>query len=131
MTWVFNGICAGMLFGIIAFCVFHFVFGWINALYHKIKDGDLCSSDDTVGNVAGIGAIIVVVFWIVVGIWLQCSDKWVDFYDDQGEVIETYQITDYDESWFRDGTTFYLKDGRKIVKQDCIYEIRFQEDEVK
>ena len=91
----------------------------------------MCSSDDTVGNVAGIGAIIVVVFWIVVGIWLQCSDKWVDFYDDQGEVIETYQITDYDESCFRDGTTFYLKDGRKIVKQDCIYEIRFMEEDLK
>ena len=126
--WIFNGICAAILFGTIAFCVLHFVFGWINALYHKIKDGDLYSCDDIVGNVAGIGAAIVITFWIVIGIWMQCSDKWVDFYDDQREVIETYQITNYDESWFRDGVTFYLTDGRKIVKQDCIYEIRFEED---
>ena len=131
MTWVFNGICAGILFGIITFLVLLVVFGWVNALYHKIKDGDLCSSDDTVGNVAGIGAIIVVVFWLAVGIWLQCSDKYVYFYDDQGEVIETYQITDYDESCFRDGVSFTLKDGRTIVKQDCIYDIRFEEEDLK
>lgn len=128
--WIFNGICAGMLFGIIVFLVLWFVVGWINALYHKIKDGDLYSCDDTVGNVAGIGAIIVAVFWLAAGIWMQCSDKWVDFYDDQGQIIETYQITDYDESWFRDGVSFTLKDGRTIVKQDCIYDIRFW-DEVK
>ena len=131
MTWVFNGICAGILFGIITFLVLLVVFGWVNALYHKIKDGDLCSSDDTVGNVAGIGAVIVVVFWIVVGIWLQCSDKWVDFYDDQGEIIETYQITDYVTSWFGNSVKFYLKDGRTMVKQDCIYEIRFEEEDLK
>lgn len=129
MELVFNGVCAGMLFGIIAFFVLHLVFGWINALYHKIKDGCLCSYDETVDNVAVIGAILVCLFWVGSGIWLQCSDKWVDFYDNDGNVIETYQITNYDESFFNSSIEFTLKDGRTIVKQDCIYDIRFCEED--
>ena len=131
MTWVFNGICAGILFGTITFLVLWLVFGWINALYHKIKDGDLYSCDEIVSNVAGIGAILVCLFWVGSGIWLQCSDKYVDFYNDNGQIVETYQITDYDESWFRNGVSFTLKDGRTIFKQNCIYNIRFEEEDLK
>ena len=129
MSYILGGIMAGFLFGVITFFVLWIVFGWINALYHKIKDGSLCSEDDTVCKVAVIGAAIVATFWIVMGIWMQLEDKWVDFYNDNGQIVETYQITDYNKSLFGDSVTFYLTDGRKIVKQDCIYEIRFEGEE--
>lgn len=128
MSYVFAGIMVGLLCGIVAFFVLWFVFGWINALYHKIKEGDLYSSDDTVIPVALVLAAAVCLFWIGFGIWVQCQDKWVDFYDNDGNVVETYQITDYDTSWFGDSIKFYLEDGRTMVKQDCIYDIRFEED---
>ena len=126
MTYVLGGIMAGFLFGVIAFFVLWIVFGWINALYHKIKGGSFCSYDDTVCKVAVIGAIIVCLFWTGSGIWMQLEDKWVDFYNNEGQIVETYQITDYNKSWFGDGVTFYLTDGRKIIKQDCVYNIRFE-----
>lgn len=129
MSYILGGIMAGFLFGVITFFVLWIVFGWINALYHKIKDGSLCSEGDTVCKVAVIGAAIVSTFWIVMGIWMQLEDKWVDFYNDNGQIVETYQITDYNKSLFGDSVTFYLTDGRKIVKQDCIYEIRFEGEE--
>lgn len=131
MSYVFAGILDGLLCGVIAFFVLWVVFGWINALYHKIKDGSLSSDDDTACKVAVIGAAIVITFWIVMGTWMQLEDKWVDFYNDEGQIVETYQITDYDKSWFGDGVTFYLKDGRTMVKQDCVYNIRFEGEEIK
>ena len=129
MSYILAGIMAGLLFGVITFFVLWVVFGWINALYHKIKDGSLCSYDDTVCKVAVIGAAIVVTFFIVMGIWMQLEDKWVDFYNNEGQIVETYQITDYDKSWFGNGVTFYLTDGRTIVKEDCVYNIRFEGEE--
>ena len=131
MSYVFAGIILGLLFGVIAFFVLFGVSFLIYGLYYKIKEGGFSADAEKTCLIGIIGAIIVFCFWTGHGIWMQCQDKWVDFYDDNGQIVETYQITDYDTSWLGNSVKFYLKDGRTMVKQDCIYEIRFEEDEVK
>ena len=131
MNYVFAGIILGLLFGVIAFFVLWGVSFLIQGLYYKIKEGDFNADAEITCFIGIIGAIIVFCFWTGHGIYMQCQDKWVDFYDNDGNVVETYQITDYDTSFLSDSVKFYLKDGRTMVKQDCIYEIRFEEDEVK
>ena len=131
MSYVFAGIILGLLFGVIALFVLWGVSFLICGLYYKIKEGDFSADAEKTCLIGIIGAIIVFCFWTGHGIWMQCQDKWVDFYDNDGNVVETYQITDYDTSWLSDSVKFYLKDGRTMVKQDCIYDIRFEEDEVK
>lgn len=131
MSFVFDGIIVGLFFGMIALFVLWGVSFLIQGLYYKIKEGDFSADAEITCLIGIIGAIIVFCFCTGLGIWEQCQDKWVDFYDNDGNVVETYQITDYDTSWFGNSVKFYLKDGRTMVKQDCIYEIRFEEDEVK
>ena len=125
MSYVFDGIMVGLLFGVIAYVVFAFICTGINALYNKIKDGEFIISDKSL-LVPIIPAVIISVMCIICGIQMRLEDKWVDFYNNEGQIVETYQITDYDKSWFGNGTTFYLTDGRMIVKKDCIYNIRFE-----
>lgn len=62
---------------------------------------------------------------------MQSADMWVDFYDDNGQIVETYEITNYDTKLYGDGVMFYLTDGRTIVRKDCIYDIRFEEEDLK
>lgn len=131
MTWVCNGILIGLLFGLIALFVLWGVSFLICGLYYKIKEGDFSADAEKTFLIGIIGAIIVFCFWTGCGIWMQRQDKWVDFYDDNGQIVETYEITDYDTSWLGNSVKFYLKDGRTMVKQDCIYDIRFEEDDLK
>lgn len=128
MRYVFAGIIAGLFFGMIAFFVLWFVSFLIQGLYCKIKEGYFSADGEIICLIGIIGAIIVFCFCTGCGIWMQCQDKWVDFYDNDGNVVETYQITDYDTSLISNSVKFYLKDGRTMVKQDCIYDIRFEED---
>lgn len=78
-----------------------------------------------------IPTIIIFAVCVIWGVRMQSVDMWVDFYDDNGQIVETYEITNYDTKLYGDGVTFYLTDGRTIVRKDCIYDIRFGEDEVK
>lgn len=75
-----------------------------------------------------IPAIIIFTFCVIRGVLMQSTDMWVDFYNEDGQIVETYEITNYDTKLYGDGVTFYLTDGRTIVRKDCIYEIRFKED---
>ena len=129
MSYIFAGILIGLLFGLIALFVLWGVSFLICGLYYKIKEGDFSADAEKTFLIGIIGAIIVFCFWTGRGIWMQRQDKWVDFYDDNGQIVETYEITDYDTSWLGNSVKFYLKDGRTMVKQDCIYEIRFEEDD--
>lgn len=130
MSYVFDGVIVGLFFGVIALFVLWLVSFLICSLYYKIKKGDFSADAEKTCLIGIIGAIIVFCFCTGCGIWVQCQDKWVDFYDNDGNIVETYEITDYDTSWFNNSVKFYLEDGRTMVKQDCIYEIRFHEDEV-
>lgn len=78
-----------------------------------------------------IPTIIIFAVCVIWGVRMQSADMWVDFYDDNGQIVETYEITNYDTKLYGDGVTFYLTDGRTIVRKDCIYNVRFEEDEVK
>lgn len=73
-----------------------------------------------------IPAIIVFAICVILGVRMQTIDKYVDFYNEDGQIIETYQITNYDTKRYGDSVIFYLTDGRVIVKQDCVYNIRFE-----
>ena len=116
--WIFKGIIFGILFACIV--------DGIILLVELLRDDGYIKKRFFV-----IPTIIIFVVSVICGVLMQSADMWVDFYDDNGNIVETYEITNYDTKLYGDGVTFYLKDGRKIVKQDCIYEIRFEEDEVK
>lgn len=131
MRYVFSGVILGLLFGVIALFVLWGVSFLIYGLYYKIKEGNFRADGMKTYLIGIIGAIIVFCYYTGCGIWMKCQDKFVDFYDDNGQIIETYEIKDYDTSWFSNSVKFYLKDGRTMVKQDCIYEIRFKEDDLK
>ena len=113
--WVVKGILLGIIL-----CIF--VDGII-LLVELLRDDGYIKNRFFV-----IPTIIIFAICVILGVLMQSADMWVDFYDDNGQIVETYEITNYDTKLYGDGVTFYLTDGRKIVKQDCIYEIRFKED---
>ena len=111
--WIFDGIILGILFGVLTVGIFLVV--------ELLRDNGYINTKLLV-----IPAIIVFTVCVIFGVRMQTVDKWVDFYDDNGQIIETYEITYYSRKMYGDGTTFYLTDGRTIVKKDCIYNIRFE-----
>lgn len=113
--WIVKGILLGILF-----CIF--VDGII-LLVELLRDDGYIKKRFFV-----IPTIIIFAVCLIWGVRMQSADMWVDFYDDNGQIVETYEITNYDTKLYGDGTTFYLKDGRTIVRKDCIYNIRFEED---
>lgn len=114
-------ILKGVLFGIL-FCI---SVDGIILLVELLRDDGFIKTRFLV-----IPAIIIFTVCVIWGVRMQTTDMWVDFYDDNGQIVETYEITNYDTKLYGDGVTFYLTDGRTIVRKDCIYNIRF-EDEVK
>lgn len=113
--WIFKGILLGILF-----CIFVDV---IILLVELLRDDGYIKKRFFV-----IPTIIIFAVCLIWGVLMQSTDMWVDFYDDNGQIVETYEITNYSTKLYGDGVTFYLKDGRTIVRKDCIYEIRFEED---
>ena len=111
--WIFDGIILGILFGVLTVGIFLVV--------ELLRDNGYINTKLLV-----IPAIIVFAVCVIMGVRMQTVDKWVDFYDDNGQIVETYEITYYSRKMYGDGTTFYLTDGRTIVKKDCIYNIRFE-----
>lgn len=111
--WIADGIIMGILLGVLVILIFLVV--------ELLRDNGYVSTKLLV-----IPAIIVFAICVILGVRMQTIDKYVDFYDEDGQIIETYQITDYDTKRYGDGVTFYLTDGRVIVKQDCVYNIRFE-----
>lgn len=114
--WIFDGIIMGILLGVLVVGIF-FVVG-------LLLDNGYVSTKLLV--IPAIPAIIVFAICVILGVRMQTIDKYVDFYNEDGQIIETYQITDYDTKRYGDGVAFYLTDGRVIVKQDCVYNIRFE-----
>lgn len=117
--WIIKGLLCGIMLGLLVYMIFALIFSIISA------------TNDKALTISIIPAIIVFAFCVFGGTQMQSTDMWVDFYDEDGQIVETYEIKDYDTRRYGDSTTFYLKDGRTIVRKDCIYEIRFVEDEVK
>ena len=111
--WIFDGIILGILFGVLTVGIFLVV--------ELLRDNGYINTKLLV-----IPAIIVFAVCVIMGVRMQTVDKWVDFYDDNGQIVETYEITYYSRKMYGDGTTFYLTDGRTIVKEDCVYNIRFE-----
>lgn len=111
--WIADGIIMGILLGVLVVGIFLVV--------ELLRDNGYVSTKLLV-----IPAIIVFAICVILGVRMQTIDKYVDFYNEDGQIIETYQITDYDTKRYGDGVTFYLTDGRVIVKQDCVYNIRFE-----
>ena len=111
--WIFDGIILGILFGVLTVGLFLVV--------ELLRDNGYINTKLLV-----IPAIIVFAVCVIMGVRMQTVDKWVDFYDDNGQIVETYEITYYSRKMYGDGTTFYLTDGRTIIKKDCIYNIRFE-----
>lgn len=111
--WIADGIIMGILLGVLVVGIFLVV--------ELLRDNGYVSTKLLV-----IPAIIVFAVCVILGVRMQTIDKYVDFYNEDGQIIETYQITDYDIKRYGDGVTFYLTDGRVIVKQDCVYNIRFE-----
>ena len=111
--WIFDGIILGILFGVLTVGIFLVV--------ELLRDNGYINMKLLV-----IPAIIVFAVCVIMGVRMQTVDKWVDFYDDNGQIVETYEITYYSRKMYGDGTTFYLTDGRTIVKEDCVYNIRFE-----
>ena len=116
--WIAEGLLFGFLLGI---AVYGLVLLFL-AITSKLDDKHL-----TV--ISFIPAIIVFAIFTINGVIMQTKDISVDFYDDNGQIVETYEITYYSRKMYGDGTTFYLKDGRTIVRKDCIYNIRFEEED--
>ena len=116
--WVVKGILLGILFSV-------FVDGIISLAELLCYDGYIKK------RFFVIPTIIIFAVCVIWGARMQSADMWVDFYDDNGQIVETYEITNYDIKLYGDGVTFYLTDGRKIVRKDCIYDIRFEEDDLK
>ena len=111
--WIFDGIILGILFGVLTVGIFLVV--------ELLRDNGYINTKLLV-----IPAIIVFAVCVIMGVRMQTVDKWVDFYDDNGQIVETYEITYYNRKMYGDSVTFYLTDGRMIVKKDCIYNIRFE-----
>ena len=111
--WIADGIILGILFGVLTVGIFLVV--------ELLRDNGYINTKLLV-----IPAIIVFAVCVIMGVRMQTVDKWVDFYDDNGQIVETYEITYYSRKMYGDGTTFYLTDGRTIVKEDCVYNIRFK-----
>ena len=111
--WIADGIIIGILFGVLTVGIFLVV--------ELLRDNGYINTKLLV-----IPAIIVFAVCVIMGVRMQTVDKWVDFYDDNGQIVETYEITYYSRKMYGDGTTFYLTDGRTIVKEDCVYNIRFE-----
>jgi len=111
--WIADGIIIGILFGVLTVGIFLVV--------ELLRDNGYINTKLLV-----IPAIIVFAICVIMGVRMQTVDKWVDFYDDNGQIVETYEITYYSRKMYGDGTTFYLTDGRTIIKKDCIYNIRFE-----
>ena len=116
--WIVKGILLGILF-----CAF---VDEIILLVELFRDDGYIKKRFFV-----IPTIIIFAACIIWGVQMQSADMWVDFYDDNGQIVETYEITNYDIKLYGDGVTFYLTDGRTIVRKDCIYEIRFEEEDLK
>ena len=111
--WIADGIIMGILLGVLVVGIFLVV--------ELLRDNGFINTKLIV-----IPAIIVFAICVILGVRMQTVDKYVDFYNDNGQIVETYQITGYDTKRYGDGVTFYLTDGRVIVKQDCVYNIRFE-----
>lgn len=79
-------------------------------------------------KILAIPAIIVIAICVILGVQSQKTDKWVDFYDDNGQIVETYEIDFFSPKLYGDGITFNLKDGRTMVKNDCVYHVRFGDE---
>ena len=111
--WIADGIIIGILFGVLTVGIFLVV--------ELLRDNGYINT-----KLLLIPAIIVFAVCVIMGVRMQTVDKWVDFYDDNGQIVETYEITYYNRKMYGDSVTFYLTDGRMIVKKDCIYNIRFE-----
>lgn len=116
--WIVKGIFLGILF-----CVF---VNMIILLVELLRDDGYIKTRWFV-----IPTIIIFTVCLIWGVQMQTTDMWVDFYDDNGQIVETYEITNYDTKLYGDGVTFYLTDGRTIVRKDCIYNVRFEEEDLK
>ena len=111
--WIFMGLVAGVVLAVL-----------IDGILMLISLGCDCIND----KILAITTIVVVAICVIYGAKMQMTDKWVDFYDDNGQIVETYEIDYYSPKLYGDGITFKLKDGRKIVKKECVYNVRFGED---
>lgn len=110
--WIVKGILLGILF-----CIF---VDWIILFVELLRDDGYIKKRFFV-----IPTIIIFAVCLIWGVRMQSADMWVDFYDDNGQIVETYEITNYSIKLYGDGVTFYLTDGRTIVRKDCIYNVRF------
>lgn len=117
--WVAEGLLCGIIAGLFVYMIFALIFTIISA------------TSDKALTISIIPAIIVFAFCVFGSTQMQSADMWVDFYNEDGQIAETYEITYYSREKYGDGVTFYLTDGRTIVRKDCIYNVRFEEDEVK
>lgn len=117
--WIIEGLLCGIIVGLLVYMIFALIFSIISA------------TNDKALTISIIPAIIVFAFCVFGGTQIQSADMWVDFYNEDGQIAETYEITYYNTKKYGDSITFYLKDGRIMVKKDCIYNVRFEEDEVK
>ena len=116
--WIVKGILLGILFSVFV--------NEIILLVELLRDDGYIKKRFFV-----IPTIIIFAVCLIWGVRMQSADMWVDFYDDNGQIVETYEITSYDTRKYGNSIKFYLKDGRTMVKQDCIYEIRFEEEDLK
>lgn len=116
--WVVKGILLGILL-----CIFVYVIISLAEL--------LCYDGYIKKRFFVIPMIIIFAACVICGVRMQSTDMWVDFYNDDGQIVETYEIKDYDTRKYGDSIAFYLKDGRTIVRKDCIYKIRFEEEDLK
>lgn len=116
--WIVKGILLGILFCISV--------DGIILLVELLRDDGFIKTRFFV-----IPAIIIFTVCVIWGVRMQSADMWVDFYDDNGQIVETYEITNYSRKMYGDGVTFYLTDGRTIVRKDCIYNVRFEEEDLK
>ena len=114
--WIINGLFNGLIIGFVVFILVFFVLVEVT----EVTNGDTYKAT-TISLVIGA---IVIALCVIEGVRMQLSDVWVDFYDNNGQIVESYEIDDYSHSGFNDGVTFYLSDGRTMVRQECIYDIR-------
>ena len=116
--WIIKGIYLGILFSVFV--------NEIILLVELLRDDGYIKKRFFV-----IPTIIIFAVCVIWGVRTQSADMWVDFYDDNGQIVETYEITSYDTGKYGDSITFYLTDGRRIVRKDCIYNVRFDEEDLK
>ena len=110
--WIINGLFNGLIIGFVVFII-------IAAVISLITGGDV----DKAAAISLVAGAIVMGICVIEGVHTQLSDVWVDIYDGD-QIVETYEIDDYSRNSFSGGVTFYLTDGRTMVRQDCVYEIR-------